>query len=126
MLQEPPLDKGEAKKIKTLRMKYTMVEKNQYKTRKASKMLRFLGENETSMVLMEFHKGVRGSHIGSGALAHKLLRSGYFWLTMMKYNVKFINKCDKFPRYSNLHHVATKILYSVTSHDTFINRVWIS
>lgn len=38
-------------------------------------MLRCLDENETTLVLMEVHEGVCGSHIGGMALVNKLLKT---------------------------------------------------
>lgn len=52
-------------------------------------MLRFLGVNEATLVLVEVHKGACNNHIFRKALSHKLLRAGYYWPTLMKDNIAF-------------------------------------
>ena len=69
-----------------------------------STMLWCLGKHETSMVLAKVHKGVCINHIGEKAIAHKFLREGYYWHTLMKDNIAFIKKCNQFQRHANLHH----------------------
>lgn len=61
-----------------------MVEGGLYEIGLASPMLRCLGENETSLILMEVCEGVCESHIEGMDLTHKLLRADYYWPTKMK------------------------------------------
>lgn len=55
-----------------------MVEEKLYKMGIVSQMMRCLGEDETTLVLSEVHKGVRGSHIDGQAIAYKQLRASYY------------------------------------------------
>lgn len=75
-------------------------------------ILTFIGENEIALVLREVHEGAYNSHIGGRALAHKLLRVGYYWPTLMKDNTYFIRKCEKCHRNSN---TLVETLHYVTS-----------
>jgi len=81
-----------------------MVADKLYKMGRATPMLRCLGEEETELVLLEVHEGVCGSHIGGRSLAAKLLRSGYYWPTMLHDCVAFVKKCDKCQRFSDKKH----------------------
>jgi len=67
-------------------------------------MLRYLGEDETSLVLLEVHEGVCGSHVGGRALDKKLLRAGYYWFMLLNDCTEFVKKCDKCQRFSDLRH----------------------
>lgn len=112
---ELPSDEGMTNKIKRMAAKYTIEIGKLYKMGKTSPMQRCLGKNETSMVLMEVHEGVCGTHTRGRVLAHKLMKVDYNWPTMMKYVVKLVNKCENFPRHSNLYHAQTEVFYSVSS-----------
>ena len=37
---------------------------------------------EADYVMREVHEGICGNHLGSRLLVHKLIRAGYYWLTM--------------------------------------------
>ena len=61
--------------------------------------LRCLGLKEVDYIMEEVHEGIYGNHSGSRSLVHKLIRAGYYWLTMQKdvqAYVKACNKCQKF------------------------------
>lgn len=77
-------------------------------------MLRCLDDNNITLILTEVHEGACNYHIGGKALAHKLLREGYYWTTLMKHNISFIEKCDQYQRHVGLHHAPTWFLWSIT------------
>lgn len=113
--EELPSNKFEVKDIRRFVAKDTIIWENLYKMRMASPIRRCLGEDEIYLVLKEVHERVFGRHISMWALTHKLLRFTYYWETLMKDSTKFLRKCDKCQRHSNLHHTPTKILHSITS-----------
>jgi len=51
-------------------------------------LLNCISKAEANCVLREIHEGVCGSHTGSGMLAHKSIKSGYFWPHMNKDSTK--------------------------------------
>jgi len=110
-----PQNEEEAQVIKRRAAKFTMVAGKLYKTGRATPMLRCLGEEETDFVLLEVHEGVYGSHIGERSLAAKLLRAGYYWLTMLQDCATFIKKCDICHRFSDKKHAPASELTSVFS-----------
>lgn len=71
---ELPEDESEARKIRIISTKFTVVPDKLYKMGKSVPMLRCLNKRETCLVLMEVHEGICKSQIGGRALANKLLR----------------------------------------------------
>ena len=45
-------------------------------------LLLYLDRDSTDRMMREVHVGVCGPHIGGHMLARKIMRMGYFWLTM--------------------------------------------
>ncbi|XP_057969486.1 uncharacterized protein LOC131158636 [Malania oleifera] len=53
-----------------------------YKRNHNMTLLRYVEAQEARQVMREVHEGVYGTHAGSHSLALKILRSGYYWMTM--------------------------------------------
>lgn len=64
-------DELEAKKTRKRAAMYALMGGKLYKMGITTPILRCLGEQETTLVLAEFHQGVCVSHIGGRALTHK-------------------------------------------------------
>lgn len=111
---ELPPNEGEAEKIIRKGAKYSLISGKLYRLGKATPIMRCLSKNDITLVLAEVHKGAWSSHNGRKALAHKLLRVGYYWPMLMKDNTAFINKWDKFQRHIDLHHALEKLIQSIT------------
>ena len=90
--------------------KYTFVYGKLYKIGRASPMMRCMDDHETTLVLVEVHKGACNNHIGRKGLAYKLLMAGYYWPTLMKYIIAFIKRCDQCKRHVDIDHTLTKLL----------------
>lgn len=108
-----PKNDEEERMVRKSASKFTIITGKLYKMGRASPMLRCLGEEETSLVLLEVHECVCGSHIGGRALAAKLLRAGYYWPTMIQDSVEFVKKCDKCLKFSDRKHAPAHELTSV-------------
>lgn len=67
---ELPQDELDAKQIRKLASKYIIMSGKLYKMGRTSLILRFLGEHEISLVLIEVHQGACESHIGGWALTY--------------------------------------------------------
>ncbi|XP_065004118.1 uncharacterized protein LOC135636357 [Musa acuminata AAA Group] len=65
-----------------------------YKRSFSRPLLRCLEPNEARIVLSDMHEGACGEHIGERALAHKILRQGYYWLTMRQDAKAFVQRCS--------------------------------
>jgi hypothetical protein len=55
-----------------------------------------LTHKETFYVLKDCHSGSCGGHLSRLATTQKILRDVYFWLSIFKYCVEAVKKCDPF------------------------------
>ena len=61
------------------------------------------------------YTGVRGPHMGGHILTHKIMRLGYFWLTMETYCYWFVQRCLECQMHGDLIHVPPLELHALTS-----------
>ncbi|XP_057952961.1 uncharacterized protein LOC131147217 [Malania oleifera] len=67
-----------------------------YKRNYDMALLRCVEAQEARQVMHEVHEGVYDTHVGGYSLARKVLRSGYYWMTMEKDCIDYARKCAKF------------------------------
>ncbi|XP_047270503.1 uncharacterized protein LOC124899607 [Capsicum annuum] len=53
------------------------------------------GATEATRLLEEIHAETCGPHMNDFMLAKKILRAGYFWMTMKRDNIQFVQKCHQ-------------------------------
>ncbi|XP_069148198.1 uncharacterized protein [Solanum lycopersicum] len=58
-------------------------------------LLRCVDAAEAVRLIENIHAGVCGTHMNGLTLARKILRTGYFWMTMENDYCKFVQKCHK-------------------------------
>ena len=66
-------------------------------------------------VMREVHAGVCGTHMGGHMVARKIMRTGYFWLTMETGCCQFVKRCPKCQMHEDLIHVLPSELHALTS-----------
>ncbi|XP_057952939.1 uncharacterized protein LOC131147187 [Malania oleifera] len=66
-----------------------------YKRNYDMALVRCVEAQEARQVMHEVHEGVCGTHVGGHSLARKILRSGYYWMTMEKDCINYARKCHK-------------------------------
>ncbi|CAJ2644717.1 unnamed protein product [Trifolium pratense] len=76
---ELPKEREKAFKLKKMAAWYSMVGDRLYKRGFASPLLLCVSNEEAKHIMSEVHEGSCGSHIGSRALAGKILRAGFYW-----------------------------------------------
>lgn len=76
-------DGMEARKIKRMSAKYLVMVNQLYKMGRATPMLICVSEEEVGSIIWEVREGVCGSHIIGRALLGKVLRFGYYFLSML-------------------------------------------
>ena len=76
----------------------------------------------TDQVMREVHAGVCGPHMGGHMLARKMMRTGYFWLTMDTDCFQFIQRCLECQMHGDLILVPPFELHALTSPLSFL--VW--
>ena len=68
-------------------------------------LLLCLDRASANRVMREVHAGVCRPHMGGHMLAHKLMRTGYFWLTMETDCCQFVQRCPECQIHGDLIHV---------------------
>ena len=58
-------------------------------------LLRCIDDVEAAKLIEQIHTGVCGTHMNGLTLERKILRTGYFWMTMENDFCKFVQKCHK-------------------------------
>ncbi|XP_057981194.1 uncharacterized protein LOC131166629 [Malania oleifera] len=87
-----PEDNKEAQKVRRKAARYMLMGQELYRRSLTLPYLRCLSKDEGEYILREIHEGVCRNHLASRALAHKVMRQGFYWLTMKKDTVKLVKK----------------------------------
>ncbi|XP_055801017.1 uncharacterized protein LOC129870307 [Solanum dulcamara] len=58
-------------------------------------LLRCVDAKEAMRLLEEIHGGTCGPHMNGFTLAKKILRAGYFWMTMERDSIRYVQKCHQ-------------------------------
>ena len=78
-------------------------------------LLLCLDRDSVDRVMREVHAGVCGPHMGGHMLARKIMRTGYFWLTIEIDCCQFVQRCTKCKMHGDLIHVPPSELHALTS-----------
>ena len=65
--------------------------------------------------MKEVHEGICRNHSGARSLVHKLIRTGYYWPTMLKDAQAYVKACDKCQRFRNLIRQPSEDLTPITA-----------
>ncbi|XP_015161839.1 uncharacterized protein [Solanum tuberosum] len=58
-------------------------------------LMRCVDAAEATRLLEEIHAGTCGPHMNGFTLAKKILRAGYFWMTMERDSIRYVQKCHQ-------------------------------
>jgi len=72
-----------------------------YKRNHDMMLLRCVDAKETELILKEVHEGTFRTHMNGHSMARKILRAGYFWLTMENDWCIHVRKCHKCQAYTD-------------------------
>ncbi|KAK5773320.1 hypothetical protein PVK06_049626 [Gossypium arboreum] len=86
-----------------------------YKRGKDQVLLRCVDDVEARKILEDVHEGICGTHANGFSMARKIMRLGYYWLTMESDCISFARKFHKCQIYSDKIHVAPSPLHVMTS-----------
>ena len=78
-------------------------------------LLLCLDRTSADRVMREVHAGVYGPHMGGHMLAHKIMTTDYFWLTMETDCCQFVQRCPECQIHGDLIHVLSSELHALTS-----------
>ena len=65
--------------------------------------------------MTEVHLGVCGPHMNGYVLAKKILREGYYWLTMERDSIRFVRKCHECQIHGDLIHSPPSELHAMSA-----------
>ena len=77
-----PQDADEARKIRKRAASFTILNDVLYKRGFSMPYLKSIDDDEAKYILEEIHEGICGDHANPRSLMSKVIRTGYFWLTM--------------------------------------------
>lgn len=96
-----PTDKASSRKIKMAAARYSLIDGELYRRSHTDQpLLKCVDQDEGNYVLREIHEGICGHHMGARSLAHKALRAGYYWPTVLKDAKDLVRKCDKCQKFA--------------------------
>ncbi|XP_017441100.1 uncharacterized protein LOC108346536 [Vigna angularis] len=75
--------------------RFLLIGEDLYKRRFSSPLLKCVSAEEAEYVMRELHGGACGMHTGQRALRAKVIRAGYFWPTVEKDCMMFVQRCSK-------------------------------
>ncbi|XP_072060454.1 uncharacterized protein [Arachis hypogaea] len=79
---------------------FTLMNNSLYRRGYSRPLLRCLDRAEADIVLSEAHEGICGIHCGARSLARKVLRAGFYWLTIWDDSRQKVRSCDKCQKHS--------------------------
>ncbi|XP_070010753.1 uncharacterized protein [Nicotiana sylvestris] len=87
-------------------------------------LLRCVDAKEASKLLKEIHAGTCGLHMNGFVLAKKILRAGYFWMTMETDCTQYVRKCYQCQVHADMIKVPPNELNETSSPWTFAAWEW--
>ncbi|XP_050897133.1 uncharacterized protein LOC127103949 [Lathyrus oleraceus] len=91
-----------------------------YKRNYDSVLLRCVNKQEANQIITEIHEGSFGTHVSGHTMVKKILRAGYYWMTMeVDYHLR-VQTCHKFQIYADKIHVQSMPLNVLTSPWPFV------
>ncbi|XP_017237355.1 uncharacterized protein LOC108210538 [Daucus carota subsp. sativus] len=97
-----PAEANAAAKIRRQAARYFLENNCLYKKSFDAPVLKCIDRDEADYCMREVHEGICGDHMGGKALAHKILRQGYFWPTMATDCKNFAKKCENCQKFANI------------------------
>ena len=75
---------------------YLIVDNKLYSHGVDSLLCHYLTHEDAKVVLNDFHGGACGGHLSGLSTAQNILRAEYFWLSIFKYCVNAVKKCQPY------------------------------
>ena len=86
-----------------------------YKRNHDSTLLQCIDASEANHPMKEMHEGLLGAYANGPLLAHKILRAGYYWLTMENDCIKHMRKCHHCQAYQDRKNAPLQLLHSLVA-----------
>uniref|UniRef100_A0A2N9EC64 Integrase catalytic domain-containing protein n=1 Tax=Fagus sylvatica TaxID=28930 RepID=A0A2N9EC64_FAGSY len=86
-----------------------------YKRTHDATLLRCVDAEEANRLIQEMHAGLMGAHANGPFLARKIMRAGYYWLTMERDCIRHVQTCHKCQMYQNSKNAPPQYLHTMAS-----------
>jgi len=86
-----------------------------YKRNYDTNLLRCIDAIEASHLMEKMHGGLFGAHANGPLLAQKIMRVGYYWLTMENDCIQHVRTCHRCQVYQNRKNVPPQPLHSLAA-----------
>ena len=83
-----------------------------YKRNHDSTLLRGVDASKSNHLMEEMHEGLLGAHASGPLLAHKIIRAGYYWLTIENDCIKYVRTCHRCQAYQDKKNAPPQLLHS--------------
>jgi len=77
-----PAEPAKAKNIKKNANRYTLIDGKLFIHGYTHPILTCVSRDQCTLIMVELHESICGSHVGGRALSSKAVRAGYYWPTM--------------------------------------------
>jgi len=88
-------NEAEERRVRRQAASYIVVSEELFRRGFSIPLLKCLDPTQAEYVLAELHRGICGMHLGTRSMAVRVLRAGYYWLTIKKDAQSFTKKCQE-------------------------------
>ncbi|XP_074342262.1 uncharacterized protein LOC141679746 [Apium graveolens] len=89
-----PSNNGEARFLRMKASRFTIIDGELFKKSSTGLLQRCLKKHEADMVLRDAHEGECGDNTNGRNLSLKILRLGYYWMTLRQDALDYAKKCN--------------------------------
>ncbi|XP_015057597.1 uncharacterized protein LOC107003845 [Solanum pennellii] len=111
---------NQKKSIRRMALTFFLSREVIYRRNQNLVLLRCVDAVEAARLIEQIHAGVCGTHMSGLTLARKILRAGYFWMTMENDYCMFVQKCHKCQVHDDLIRVPPHKLNAMSSPWPFV------
>uniref|UniRef100_A0A2N9F3A7 RNase H type-1 domain-containing protein n=1 Tax=Fagus sylvatica TaxID=28930 RepID=A0A2N9F3A7_FAGSY len=116
ILEYPPrATENEKKYIRRMAFQFFLSGEILYKRTHDATLLRCVDAEEANRLIQEMHAGLMGAHANGPFLARKIMRAGYYWLTMERDCIRHVQTCHKCQMYQNSKNAPPQYLHTMAS-----------
>ena len=102
--------KKDRKTLRKLAGRFFLNENVLYKRNFDMVLLRCVDRHKADVLMKEIHEGSFGTHTNGHTMSRKILRAGYYWLTMESDCYRYVKKCHKCQIYADKVHIPPTLL----------------
>uniref|UniRef100_A0A2N9GNQ3 Uncharacterized protein n=1 Tax=Fagus sylvatica TaxID=28930 RepID=A0A2N9GNQ3_FAGSY len=109
----PRATENEKKYIRRMAFQFFLSGEILYKRTHDATLLRCVDAEEANRLIQEMHAGLMGAHANGPFLARKIMRVGYYWLTMERDCIRHVQMCHKCQMYQNCKNAPPQYLHTM-------------